>query len=132
MVGRGDLTEGAWTRMAALVPEHGGRGGPWRDQRTVLNGILWTRRTGAPGRDLPERYGAWQTWADRLYRWRRTGLWDRLLAHAQARTDAVGAVVWQVSVDAPMGRAQQHASGARHRPSVAAAKRGLRTRRTRR
>src|SRR5215510_14954862 len=50
-------------------------------------------RTGAPWRDLPERYGPWQTCADRLYRWRREGLWDRLLTHVQIKSDAVGEVV---------------------------------------
>ena len=61
MVGRGELTEAAWTRMAAFLPANGRRGGQWRDHRTVLNGILWKLRTGAPWRDLPERYGPWQT-----------------------------------------------------------------------
>jgi 3-hydroxybutyryl-CoA dehydrogenase len=46
-------------------------------------------RTGAPRRDLPERYGPWQTCYDRLVRWPRDGTWDRLLAHAQTRNDAV-------------------------------------------
>jgi transposase len=48
----------------------------------VINGILWKLRTGAPWRDLPERYGPWQTCYDRFIRWRRDGTWDRLLAHA--------------------------------------------------
>src|SRR5579864_1835824 len=65
MVGRGELRDTAWTRIAALLPENGGRGGQWRDHRTVINGILWKLRTGAPWRDLPERYGPWQTCADR-------------------------------------------------------------------
>jgi hypothetical protein len=39
------------------------------------------------------------TCADRLYRWRRDGTWDRLLMHAQTRSDAIGEVVWEVSVD---------------------------------
>ena len=37
------------------------RGGRWRDHRQVLNGILFRVRTGLPWRDLPERYGPWQT-----------------------------------------------------------------------
>ena len=61
------------------------------DQR-VINGILWKVRTGAPWRDLPERYGPWQTCAERLSRWRREGLWDRLLTHVQTKSDAVGEV----------------------------------------
>src|SRR5215472_1215503 len=131
MVGRGELTEEAWGVIAPLLPASGQRGGQWRDHRTVINGILWKVRTGAPWRDLPERYGPWQTCADRLYRWRRDGTWDRILAHAQTRSDAVGEVVWEVSVDSSTARAHQHASGARRRPSRADLKRGASARATR-
>jgi transposase len=67
VVGRGELTEEAWRFIAPLLPVSG-RGGQWRNHRTVINGILWKLRTGAPWRDLPDRYGPWQTCADRLYR----------------------------------------------------------------
>ena len=110
MVGRGELTEAAWRVIAPLLPSSGGRrGGQWRDHRTVINGILWKLRTGAPWRDLPERYGPWQTCADGLYRWRRDGTGVRILARVQTRSDAVGEVVWEVSVDSSIARAQQHA-----------------------
>lgn len=131
MVGRGELTEEAWNTLAPLLPQSAGRrGGQWRDHRTMINGILWKLRTGAPWRDLPERYGAWQTCADRLYRWRRDGTWDRILTYAQTKSDAVGKVVWEVSVDSSTARAHQHASGARRRPSQADEKRGCNIRRT--
>jgi transposase len=128
LVGRGELTEEAWGVIAPLLPTSG-RGGQWREHRTIINGILWKLRTGAPWRDLPERYGPWQTCADRLYRWRRDGTWDRILAHAQTRSDAVGEVVWEVSIDITTARAHQHASGARRRPSRADEKRDLPPRR---
>ena len=63
MVGRGELTDAAWNVIEPLLPTQQ-RGGQWRDHRTVIKGILWKLRTGAPWRDLPERYGAWQTCAD--------------------------------------------------------------------
>jgi transposase len=124
MVGRGELTESAWTTIEPLLPRSGARGGQWQDHRRVMNGILWKLRTGAPWRDLPERYGAWQTCADRLYRWRREGLWDRLLTHVQTRSDAKGEVVWEVSIDSSTARAHHHVSGARHRRSRADEKKG--------
>jgi Putative transposase of IS4/5 family (DUF4096) len=65
LVGRCELTEEAWSAIAPLLPASG-RGGQWRDHRTVINGILWKLRTAAPWRDLPERYGPWQTCADWL------------------------------------------------------------------
>ena len=131
MVRRGELTDDAWERIAPLLPENGRRGKQWRDHRTVIDGILWKLRTGAPWRDLPERYGPHQTCHDRFVRWRRDGTWDRLLAHAQTKSDALGEVAWEVSVDSTVARAHQHAAGARRGPSREDEKRGSSTRRTR-
>ena len=112
-VRRSELTDGVWERTAPLLPENGRRGKQWKDHRTVVTGILWKLRTGAPWRDLPERYGSWQTCYDRFVRWRRDGTWDRLLARAQTKSDAVGKVEWEVNVDSTVARAHQHAAGAR-------------------
>ena len=46
-------------RIEPLLPQVDGRGRPWRDHRQVVHGVLWRLRTGAPWRDLPERYGPW-------------------------------------------------------------------------
>jgi transposase len=108
------------------------RGKQWADHRRVINGILWRVRTGAPWRDLPERYGPWQTCYDRFVRWRRDGTWDGLLAQVQTKSDAVGEVVWEVSLDSTVARAHQHAAGARRQPSQADQKRGSSTLSTRR
>ena len=117
MVRRGELKDEAWGRIAPLLPKNGRRGKQWKDHRVVVEGILWKLRTGAPWRDLPERYGPWQTCYDRFVRWRRDGTWDRLLAHAQTKSEAVGELEWLVSVDSTVARAHQHAAGARKRPS---------------
>ena len=124
MVRRGELTDRTWEQIAPLLPENGGRGKQWKDHRQVVNGILWKLRTGPPWRDLLERYGPWQTCYDRFARWRRDGTWERLLAHAQTKSDAVGEVEWEVSVDSTMVRAHQHAAGARRRPEGEDVKRG--------
>ena len=55
--------------------------------------------------------GPWQTCYDYFVRWRRDGTWDRLLAHVQTKSDAVGEVEWEVSVDDTVVRAHQHAQG---------------------
>jgi transposase len=102
MVRRGEITDPAWQEIEPLLPENGRSGGQWRDYRTLVNGtLLWKLRTGSPRRDLPDRYGPWQTSCfDRFNCWRRNGTWDHLLAHARTKkNDAVGEVEWEVSVD---------------------------------
>ncbi|MEU7323640.1 IS5 family transposase [Streptomyces griseoviridis] len=69
-----------------------GRGRPWRDHRQVINGVLRRLRTGAPWRDLPKRYGPWQTVYERFARREADGTWARLLEQIQVRDDSVGAV----------------------------------------
>ncbi len=132
MVGRGESSDTAWAALAPLLPLDGRRERPWTDHRKVISGIFWKVRTGAPWRDLPERYGPWQTCYDRFVRWRRDGTWERLLSHVQAKSDLVSDVLVEVSVDSTVVRAHQHAAGARRLPSQADAKRGRHIRRTRR
>jgi transposase len=73
LVGGGELTDKAWEQVEPLLPENGRRGQQWKDYRKVINGILWKLRTGTPWRNLPPRYGPWQTCHDRFVRWRRDG-----------------------------------------------------------
>jgi transposase len=112
---RGDLTNTRWERLQLLLPPQKPKTGrPAVDHRRILNGILWILRTGAPWRDLPERYGPWRTVASRFYRWQRAGIWGRLLAAVQAQADADGQINWEIhSVEGTMIRAHQHAAGAK-------------------
>jgi transposase len=112
---RGELTDRQWERLRPLLPpQKAWTGRPAKDHRLVLNGILWIDRTGAPWRDLPERYGPWQTIASRFYRWREAGIWDRILAAVQQLADAEGRLDWDIHyVDGTTVRAHQHAAGAR-------------------
>jgi transposase len=57
MVGRGELTDTAWEQIRPRLPANGRRGQQWVEHRRIVNGMLWKLRTGAPWRDLPERYG---------------------------------------------------------------------------
>src|SRR6185503_14209568 len=108
--------DAAWARIGPLLPGNGRRGKQWRDHRTVIDAILWKLRTGAPWRDLPERYGPWRTADDRFVRWRRDGTWDRLLADAHTKSDAVGELAWEVSIDRSASPAHQLAEGERRPP----------------
>jgi transposase len=113
---RYEMSEAAWRRLEPLLPpERGSLGGrPPKDRRRVLNGILWILRSGARWRDLPERYGAWQTAANTFYRWRRAGVWARVLAELQRQADERGDLDWALHhVDSTVIRAHQHAAGAK-------------------
>jgi len=125
VVGRGELTDKAWTAIQPLLPAPGTRRGRWRDHRQVINGILWKLRTGAPWRDLPERYGPWKTCHERLRRWTADGTWDKILARAQVYDDGQP-VQWTISVDTSIVRAHQHSAGARKKGAVAGSARPTR------
>jgi transposase len=112
---RHELTDAAWRRLAPLLPpQRPAVGRPPRDHRTIINALLWLAKTGAPWRDLPERYGPWRTAATRFYRWTRSGLWRRILAELQRQGDAAGKIDWSVHmVDGTSIRAHRHAAGAK-------------------
>ena len=105
------MTDAQWARLEPLLPpEKPGR--PNDDHRRILNGILWVLNSGAPWRDLPRRYGPVGTVSSRFYRWRRSGVWHRVLEELQA--DAEGRVGWELHfLDSTVVRAHQHAAGAR-------------------
>jgi transposase len=90
VVRRPELTEAAWQQIRPLLPPTRRPGGQWADHRRVRNGVVWKLATGVPWRDLPARYGPWQTCYERFRRWTADGTWDRLLAHAQTKSDAAG------------------------------------------
>jgi transposase len=113
VVRRHELTDAAWERIEPLLPGQPVQGRRWVDHRVVLNGILWKLATGAPWRDLPERFGNWKTVYERYRRWAADGTFDRLLTHVRVHDDALGRIDGTVSVDSTIVRAHQHAAGAR-------------------
>jgi transposase len=115
MIRRHELTDEEWARLQPfLPPQKPPVGRPGHDLRRIVNGILWIDRTGAPWRDLPERYGPVGTVSSRFYRWRQAGVWDRVLAALQEQADQVGELDWTTHyVDGSVIRAHQHAAGAK-------------------
>ena len=77
-MGRYELTDREWKAIEPHLPNKP-RGVPRVDDRRVLNGIFWVLRSGAPWADLPERYGPRTTVYNRFNRWRKAGVWDRLM-----------------------------------------------------
>ena len=109
---RYELTDMAFERIEPLLPKQK-PGGRWKDHRVVMNGIFWILNSGAQWRDLPERYGKWQTIYDRYRRWTREGLFDRILNRLHLELDADGRINWDVfDVDGSNIRAHQSAAGA--------------------
>ncbi|MEK8172377.1 IS5 family transposase [Streptomyces sp. M19] len=109
---RHELSDEEWEFVRPLLPASL-RGRKRLDDRRVLNGIVWKFRTGTAWRDVPERYGPWQTLHTRFRRWTLDGTFERMLRAAQAKADAAGDIDWLVSVDSTVVRAHQHAAGAR-------------------
>jgi transposase len=115
---RYELSDQQWDLLKGLFPKQG-RGGRWLDHRTVLNGMLWILRSGAPWRDLPERYGNFKSVNHRFNRWRRDGTFDRVLKALQIRLDKAGKIDWDLwLVDGTSIRASRAAAGARKKSAT--------------
>ena len=111
---RHQLTDEQWDAVEPLIPRKEARTGrPPEDRREMLDGILWVLRTGAPWRDLPERFGPWQTVYDYFSAWRRTGVFDGILEALQIRLDRDGKIDWDLwCIDGSSVRAARCAAGA--------------------
>ena len=86
---RYELTKEQWERVkAVLEPERTGkRGRPRKDDRKMLNGMLWIVRSGAQWRELPEAYGPWQSVYARFAKWRDDGTLEVIFHALSADAD---------------------------------------------
>jgi len=106
---RHELTDVQWNLIRDHLP--GKRSDPGRtakDNRRFVDGVLWLARTGAPWRDLPERYGPWNSAFQRYSRWSKRGIWQRLLEVLGRGED-----LEHLLLDSTTVRAHQHAAGAK-------------------
>lgn len=107
------LSDDQWEHIQDMFPPNGRRGGQWKDHRLMVDGILWALSDGGRWRNIPERFGPWQTVYDRFRKWCRTGLWERLLRRLQARKMHNGEIDWDLfAIDGTVVRAHQSAAGA--------------------
>jgi transposase len=108
---RFELSDETWDEIAPrLPPERGRKARPARDNRRMVNAILWILRTGAPWRDLPAHYPPWKTVYTRFSRWTAQGIWQRVLSELTQDADTDGFLI-----DGTIVRAHQDAHGARKR-----------------
>lgn len=104
---RFDLSDEEWAVIAPLLPLQG-RGARRGDDRKVLNGIFYILRTGAPWRDLPERYGPRTTVYNRYVRWGRRCVWKAVFdALAQEVEDSL------IFIDSSIVKAHRAAAGSK-------------------
>ena len=105
---RYELADEAWERIEHLLPGRpGSPGTTGHDNRTFVNAVLWVARTGAPWRDLPERFGNWNSIFQRFSRWAKAGVWGRVMEALGGDAD----LEWLL-IDSTVVRAHQHAAGA--------------------
>lgn len=121
---RHELSDEHWELVKPLLcpprPRKSKAGRPPRDPRVMLNGALWILATGAPWRDLPERFGPWQSVYGRYSRWRKAGVFAKIVDTLQIRLDEQGLIDWELwCVDGANVRASRAAAGADKKASSA-------------
>ena len=77
---RHDISDKEWELIAPYLPGQRGQwGGVAKNNRQFINGVFYILRTGSPWRDLPPDYEKWGTVHQRFIRWRKSGVWEKLL-----------------------------------------------------
>ncbi|MEU8952343.1 IS5 family transposase [Streptomyces sp. NPDC048489] len=109
VIRRHELTDLEWELLAPLMPR-AATGRRRVSDRQVINGMVYKIRTGISWRDLPERYGSWQTVYTRFRRYALDGVFTRALQQTQAQADAAGDIDWLVQIDSTIVRTHQHAA----------------------
>jgi transposase len=95
-----------WDRIKDLLPgQPRDPGVTAKDNRLFINAVLGIAQTGAPWRDLPERFGHWNSVWRRFDRWAGKGVWQRVFETLQDPD-----LEWLL-IDSTVVRAHQHAAG---------------------
>ena len=115
VIRRYEITDEEWERIKPYIPEEqeaGSWGRPSKDSKTMLNGILWILRSGAAWRDLPERYGPWQTVYKRFVKWSEAGIFEKIFKNLAADAD-----MQDISIDSTCIKAHKACAGAKKEKS---------------
>lgn len=108
VVSRDVISDEAWAVIGPLFPKAHSTGRPPVDRRVVVEATAWRFRTGAPWRDVPERFGNWNTIYKNFNRWSDSGVWARVLERVQSLAQQSGDLDWVVSIDSTIVRVHQH------------------------
>jgi transposase len=111
------ISDDHFARIRDLLPGRAGQPGVTaRDNRLFIDAVLWIGKTGAPWRDLPERFGKWNTAWRRFDRWARKGVWRKVFEALQDPD-----LEWLI-LDSTIIRAHPHAAGAKKKATAAGAR----------
>jgi transposase len=107
---RYELSDEEWDRIKDYIPSNKQKkqGRPAKDNRLMMNAILWIARSGAPWRDLPERYGPWETVYTRFKNWDENHVFDDIFAMLSIDAD-----YQDLSLDSTSIKAHEHSAGAK-------------------
>lgn len=98
--------------IESLLPPDRNRGGQWKDHRQMIDGILWVLSDGGRWRNVPDRFGPWQTVYDHFRTWTRHGIWDQMLEAMRAIKQETGEIDFRLfAIDGSVIRAHQAAAG---------------------
>ena len=111
---RYQLTDAQWGLIEPQFPSRSLIGRPTHEPRQVLDGILWILHTGAPWRDLPERFGPWNSVYNTFRRWQDAGRIDAILEALQLKLNEKGLIDFDLwCLDGSNVRVSKDAAGAR-------------------
>src|SRR3954463_4808350 len=102
MVARQEISDETWAVLEPLFPRAKATGRPMMNMRSTVEGIAWRFRTGAPWRDVPERFGHWNSIYQRFSDWSADGTWARLLAGGEQAAGAKEEVGGEVGGGCPV------------------------------
>ena len=101
VVRRHEVSDKLWALIGPLVPKHGRP----NDTRLFVNAVVYQNKTGIQWRDLPERFGNWNSIFQRFNRWSKKGIWEQVFALTADPEPLV------IIVDSTSIRANQVAAG---------------------
>ena len=111
---RYELSDDEWNRIEHLLPGRvGDAGGHGADNRLFVNAVIGIARSGAPWRDLPERFGLWNSVFQRFNRWAKSGVWEQV--YEAMKSPDLEALM----LDSTVIRAHQHAAGSLKKKTMA-------------
>ena len=109
---RHGLTDKQWELIADIFPPPARTGRPQKDRRTIVNGILWILRAGAPWRDLPSEFGPWETYFGCFDRWNSDGTLNKILQRLRGEMIDIGEIDGELwCIDGTIIRAHRCAGG---------------------